>query len=150
MKGIVVDIAINVTRNVKNIEVNVEAQTLKSYTLKMDGNGSPRRLVLPKDTQVVTIKIICTGRCCTISYGKCIGILASFSNGIVTDRSWSCFVLSRTSSYCHRGSKEIASVACNNEDSNPPEIASNAQWIWISPSSSAKSIYCEKILGKFN
>lgn len=107
----------------------------------------PRRLILPKGTQSVTIKV---HNCSNQN-----GILASFSNGNVTDGSWRC----TNSTFCNwklnncaSVTWEDASVIANNSDNltlaRYPEIASNAKWIWLRDSS-AIAVWCEKTFGKF-
>ena len=110
-------------------------------------NAWPRRLVLPNNTQSVTIKVR------KYSNQK-VGILASFSNGNVTDGSWRC-VNSTTcnweSNSCSSVMWESASVVRNSAVSTParyPEIASNAKWIWISYHPPA-NVWCKKTFGKF-
>ena len=131
MKGIVVDIAILggsgstwVNTSKKQIEINVRSK-------------QAHRFVWPKDTKTVTIK----------AQGRNKGILASFSNGIVTDESWSC--CSHVSGSYHSDHEwENASIVTNASFGRPQEIASNAKWIWIS-NSGARNVWCKRTFGKF-
>ena len=106
--------------------------------------GETGLVVLPHDTKSVTIKV---NRCS--SYVR---ILASFSNGNVTDSSWKC----ADSNYCNMSSNdcamnkwEKAHVIENNRDDPKkywhPEIGWKAQWIGISPYS---ELWCRKTFGK--
>jgi hypothetical protein len=133
MKGIIVDVVINSTGS---IQIEDDKKWVE------ENWRQPRRFVLPEGTQVVTIK----ARRDDTMYG---GILASFSNGNVTDKSWSC--------RCCDWSECFES--CSNSDwENPPKttlntvsfpkIASSAQWIWVN-NASASSVWCRKTFGKF-
>ena len=131
MKGIVVDIAISrgsgstwANTSKKEIEINVRSK-------------QAHRFVYPEDTKTVTIK----------AQGRNKGIFASFSNGIVTDESWTC--CSDVSGPCHSDYEwENASIVTNASFRRPQEIASNAKWIWIS-NSRARSVWCKRTFGKF-
>ena len=110
-------------------------------------NAWPRRLVLPKNAQSVTIKV-------RKYSNQMAGILASFSNGNITDGSWRCVESTNCnweSNSCSSVLWENASVVRNNVVSTParyPEIASSAKWIWISYHSPA-TVWCKKTFGKF-
>lgn len=145
IKGMVVDIAVHGCKSVEIVS-DVEQSALKTIE---EGNW-PQRLALPSDTQGVTIK----ARNCS---KQNTGILASFSNGIVTDGSWRCADSTScnwTSNDCSNVTWENASVVTNSVYSTPhrrstSEIASNAQWIWIGHSF-AINVWCEKTFGMFN
>jgi hypothetical protein len=137
MKGIIGDIAII---HFGSIEIEIENNRTKvvlNETLEQ-----PQRFVFPEDTQVVTIKARACG-----------GILASFSNDIVTDESWYCTDSSSCSSGGCSSSKWENAVTVRKNGffstlPKPPEIASSAQWIWISHSS-APSVWCKRTFGRF-
>ena len=142
MKGIVMDVAL------PTYDCQILAGTKLIWNGTLRENAWRRRLVLPKNTQSVTIKVR------KYSNHEKVGILASFSNGNVTDGSWRC-VNSTTcnweSNSCSSVMWESASVVPNNGVSTParyPEIASNAKWIWISYHSPA-NVWCKKTFGKF-
>ncbi|CAB4027935.1 Hypothetical predicted protein, partial [Paramuricea clavata] len=122
MKGIIVDVAINSTGSIqiendkKSVEENLR---------------QPRRFVLPEGTQVVTIKA-------RRDYTTPGGILAFFSDGNVTDTSWSCIDCSQFQCFdeciyacksCSKSNWEKPSKTTLNTISFP-KIASSAQWIW--------------------
>ena len=147
MKGIIVDITID-----NSGSMEIETKTKPKEVILVNGDWKqPERFVLPEDTQVVTIKAHKSG-----SVG---GILASFSNGYVTDESWSC----ADSSSCDASTDDCPSLKWNNAStfgkngSSPTPlglqgrmiISSSAQWIWIS-SFSATSVWCKRTFGKFN
>ncbi|CAB4035846.1 Hypothetical predicted protein, partial [Paramuricea clavata] len=134
MKGITGDIVIHRSRS---IEIEIENNRTKVDLNKT--SRQPRRFVLPEDTQVVTIKVHKAHR-------RCGGILASFSNGIVTDGSWNCTDSSScSSSGCSNLKWENAFTSGKNGNSSTwrPEIRSSARWIWIS-NSSARSVWCKR------
>jgi hypothetical protein len=132
MKGIIVDVAISGGDGMIWIDAN------NSETISTKG----KRFVLPEDTKSVTIR--CLSWC---------WILASLSNGIVTDESWSC-----ADSSCCDGSPENcfhhlewkkASIQKKRVDNEHQEIASNAKWIWLSDSS-ITNVCCRRTFGKLN
>ena len=140
-KSTVVDVAI------PKCETRIETNKKVIFKRKVRRNW-PRRFLLPKDTLSVTIKV------CNCSDHK-VGILASISNGNVTDGSWRC----ANSTFCNWKSNnctsvtwEDAFVVANNSDNlilpRYPEIASNAQWIWIRHSFAIMSVWCKKTFGK--
>ena len=121
-------------------EILAGTKIIWNGTLK--AKNLPRRLVLPKSTQSVTIKVR------KYSDQK-VGILASLSNGNVTDGSWSC----ADSTTCNWNSNHCSSVTWENASvvsalTRLPEIASKAQWIWISHHSPT-NVWCKKTFGKF-
>ena len=125
------------------MKVVIDAK-LETLELNMKEESASRRLILPKNTQVLAINV--TGN----HILECRGILASFSNGIVTDGSWKCVGNKPKSSSSGNGAwNTLASVGGPNNDPEHREISSNAQWIWIR-NSPDKTIYCEKTFGKFN
>ena len=140
MKGIIGDIVIH---NSGSIEIEIENNRTKVDLNKT--SRQPQRFVLPEDTQVVTIKV-------HKARGWGGGILASFSNNIVTDGSWHCTDSSSCSFADCSSLQWEASTAGKNEHSStwgkPPEIASSAQWIWISNSSALK-VWCKRTFGRF-
>ena len=147
MKGIIVDITID---NSGSLETEAKPKAKKVITVNGDWK-QPERFVLPEDTQVVTIK--------AHNSEFVGGILASFSNGYVTDESWSC----ADSSSCDDASDNCPSLKWKNastfgkNDGSPTpwglqgrmKISSRAQWIWIS-SVLATSVWCKRTFGKFN
>ena len=141
MQGIIGDIVIH---DSGSIEIEIENNRTK-VVLNIN-SGQPQRFVLPEDTQLVTIKVHKAR-----GWGGG-GILASFSNNIVTDGSWHCTDMSCSSRGCPSRQWETASTAGKNENSSTwgkhPEIASSAQWIWISNSSALK-VWCKRTFGRF-
>ena len=134
MKGIIVDVAIN---NIESIQIeNDEKRVVENWK-------QPRRFVLPEGTQVVTIKA-------RRDYRTPGGILASFSNGNVTDNSWSCIDCG-TFSDAHCESYSISNWEKPPRTWNKtsyPEIASSAQWIWVN-NLFARRVWCRKTFGEF-
>jgi hypothetical protein len=136
MKGIVVDIA---TRYHANIKIKTEKKEV-NITTKSE---QAQRFVLPEDTKIVAIKV-------TPRRWYLRGILASFSNGNVTDESWSC----ADSSSCQQSFQDCNSSAWKKAEimTNPPdrprEIASSAKWIWIRESY-RYNFWCKRTFGKF-
>ena len=141
---------------VNDIEANITiddggslmVDTGEKHDLKT-GWTETERFALPGDTKVVTIK----GEN-TESGG---GILASFSNGVVTDGTWKCADMSScTTTECEnsvtwQGAK---TYGINGENPLPwnrklNDIDSTAQWIWVD-SSSAERVWCKKAFGKSN
>ena len=106
-----------------------------------------QRLILPGDTKVVTIK---GNNPVTIG-----GILASFSNGVVTDGTWQCSDVSSCASVeCENSVKwQDAQTYGVNENNPPPwkrriaDIESTAKWIWVDDKY-ARRVWCKKTLGK--
>ena len=102
---------------------------------------------LPKDTKVVIIK------------GDNLhhegGILASFSNGVVTDGTWQCADMSSCSNLecVNSVTWQDATTYGVNENNPPPwnkrlaNIESTAQWIWAG-NQHAKRVWCKKTFGK--
>ena len=107
------------------------------------GWDQTERFILPGDTKVVTIKGDNTG-----GPG---GILASFSNGVVTDGTWECADMSSCTTECEnsvtwQGAK---TYGINGEKpwNTRPYIDSTAQWIWVD-NNKATRVWCEKTFGK--
>ena len=132
MKGIIVDIAN--WGGSGNIRVNFNGQEVQIEYLEQ-----PQRFVLPEETKTVTIE--------ARSWSK--GMLASFSNGIVTDESCSCLRdLPSTHPCCHN--RKNASEVTETRVSTPQEIALNAKWIWIwIRNCCVTSLPCKQTFGKF-
>ena len=107
------------------------------------------RFALPGGTKVVTIKGDNTP-------GGVGAILASFSNGVVTDGTWqcadmsSCTTIECENSVTWQGAK---TYGINGENPPPwntrPYIESTAQWIWVDEKL-AKIVWCKKTFGKSN
>ena len=108
------------------------------------------RFALPGDTKVVTIKG-------DDRLGGVGAILASFSNGVVTDGTWQCADLSScTTTECEnsvtwQGAK---TYGINGEKPSPwnrrlNDIDSTAQWIWVD-NNKATRVWCKKTFGKSN
>ena len=106
------------------------------------------RFALPGGTKVVTIK----GDNRPVSSG---GILASFSNGVVTDGTWQCAdMIMCTTTQCGnsvtwQGAK---TYGINGENPHPwntilNDINSTAQWIWVDDSYATR-VWCKKTFGK--
>ena len=146
MKGIIVDIT---TKKCEKLVIETKPRKVITVNLK-HRSRQPERFILPEDTQVVTIK--------AYTFWKSVGrILASFSNGYVTDESWSCansFSCKNSSDDCPSLKWNNATTFGKNDESSTTsrkyhiEIASNAQWIWISYSS-ATSVWCKRTFSKF-
>ena len=104
------------------------------------------RFALPGDTKVVIIKGD-NGR------GSPGGILASFSNGVVTDDTWQCADMSSCAttecenSVTWQGAKTYGVNKNNPTWKTRPYIDSTAQWIWVN-SSSAERVWCKKTFCK--
>ena len=100
---------------------------------------------LPADTKDVTIK----GNN-SESVG---GILASFSNGVVTDGTWQCADMSLcTTTKCENSvtwqDAETYGVNANHKIwRTRSNIDSTAQWIWV-VNRLAKRVWCKKTFGK--
>ena len=142
MKGIVVDMAV---RHCESVEIERDANI---HVETIEKANWPQRLVLPRDTQCVTIKV---SNC----FEQNAGILASFSNGNVTDGSWKCtdstscdWETQNCSSDAWKDASVVANNGAHSTSTKFQEIASNAQWIWISHSLSI-SVWCKKTFGKF-
>ena len=117
------------------------------HNLKTGWNQT-ERFALPGDTKVVTIK----GDNGSGTQG---GILASFSNGVVTDGTWQCAdINSCTTTDCEnsvtwQGAK---TYGINGENPLPwnrklNDIDSTAQWIWVD-NQFAGRVWCKKTFGK--
>jgi hypothetical protein len=110
---------------------------------------------LPGNTKYVIIKAL-------NDPGNVGGILASFSNGVVTDESWECANMSsHESGNCGSEPKwhKAKEYGPNNKTISPwgthltylnktiSEIEPRAQWIWIT-NASATSVWCKKTFSK--
>ena len=105
------------------------------------------RFALPGDTKVVTIE--------GVNPDGEGGILASFSNGVLTDGTWQCADMSScTTTDCKnpvtwQGAK---TYGINEENPSPwnrrlNDIDSTAQWIWVD-NEFARRVWCKKTFGK--
>ena len=121
--------------------------TGKEHNLSTQWSGT-ERFTLPGDTRVVTIK---GGSNPARSNG---GILASFSNGVVTDGTWQCADMSScTTTECEnsviwQGAKTYGVNANHPTYATRPNIDSTAQWIW-EENAFATRVWCKKTFGKF-
>ena len=114
------------------------------------GWKTPGRFTLPGDTKVITIKAHNDPG--PDDKG---GLLASFSNHVVTDESWQCADMSScTSAYCESVAtwQQAKRYGINHASPSPwnrkmSEIADTAQWIWVTDSI-AKRVWCKKTFGK--
>ena len=89
------------------------------------------------------------------------GILASFSNDVVTDKSWECANMSSCDSAgCESNPNWLQAISygSNNKNTHPwgtnlkkaiPEIEPKAQWIWVSDRY-AKKVWCRKTFSKLS
>jgi hypothetical protein len=110
---------------------------------------TPEDFFLPKNTQVVTIKAHTNGR----DMG---GILASFSNHVVTDETWLC-------GECTSFNSSLSGLECMKNattfgETGTPSIlkppgydfsgeAAKAQWIWVE-NVTTSHVWCMKEFGK--
>ena len=99
---------------------------------------------LSGDTKNVTIK--------AYNREKEGGILASFSNNMVTDGSWQCADMSSCPEVKCAAWKQAVTYGFNDEHSKNKwkkmnEIESTAQWIWVKDST-AKMVWCRKAFGE--
>ena len=107
------------------------------------------RFILPGDTRVVTIKG-------DNDPGNVGAILASFSNGVVTDGTWQCADMSScTTTECeHSVTWQDAKTYGVNGDNPGPwnakinDIELAAQWIWVN-NKFARRVWCKKTFCKF-
>ena len=111
------------------------------------------KIILPGNTKTVTIK--------ARNPSDVGGILASFSNGVVTDESWQCADMSSCHSACCESDpnwRQALSYGSNNKNTDPwgthlrkaiPEIEPKAQWIWVSDRY-AKRVWCKKSFSKLS
>ena len=122
---------------VLSIEVDI---TIDNHGSLMIDNGeehnlksewwATERFTLPGDIKAVTIKANNTG-----DVG---GILASFSNGVLTDSTWKCPDMSScTTAECENAATWQDATAYGVSENKPPpwkrrlaNIESTAQWIW--------------------
>jgi hypothetical protein len=137
MKGIIIDVAVRHRTGINKIWIDAD----NSETISTEA----KRFVLPEDTKSVTIEARCLSR-------EWCWILASLSNGIVTNESWIC-----ADSRCcddspwncsHQLEWKKATIISGTSTRDELEgIASNAKWIWMNDSS-AKNVYCRRNFGK--
>ena len=104
------------------------------------------RFILPGDTKVVTIK--------GDNSGGPGAILASFSNGVVTDGTWQCADMSScTTTECENSVTWQGAKTYGINGKKPwntrPYIDSTAKWIWVD-NISATRVWCKKTFGKSN
>jgi hypothetical protein len=112
------------------------------------GWKTPGRFTLPGDTKVVTIKA-------HNDVGNVGGILASFSNRVVTNASWQCVDMSKSNptwlSAIEYGLNVASSGSIWSENNKPgkkiSEIEETAQWIWVR-NSEARRVWCRKTFSK--
>ena len=105
------------------------------------------QLTLAGNTKVITIKGSNTG------YEG--GILASFSNGVLTDGTWQCADMSSCASIECENSvtwQDAQTYGVNENNPRPwnrriPDIGSTAQWIWVNDKY-ARKVWCKKTFGK--
>ena len=76
------------------------------------------------------------------------GMLAEFSNGIVTDSSWHCTEINSTTKSHWPAAREVATNDGSDSQwkSEVTGISSNAKWIWT-PNSGDKEVWCQKDIG---
>ena len=106
------------------------------------------KFTLPGDTKFVTIKG------CDI--GGIGAILASFSNGVVTDSTWQCADMSScTTTECENSItwQDATTYGVNGDKPSPwktkmNDIELTAQWIWVD-NKLAKRVWCKKTFAKF-
>ena len=111
---------------------------------------TPGRFTLPGDTKVVTIKA-------HNDHGPDDkgGLLASFSNHVVTDETWQCADMgSCTPAHCESVAKwkQAKPYGLNVASTWPwykkiPEIAETAKWIWVTDSTATR-VWCRKTFSK--
>ena len=105
-----------------------------------------QNFTLPVDTRVVTIE----GDNPWLGGG----ILASFSNGVVTDGTWQCADMSSCNttecenSVTWQDAKTYGVNANHSTYETIPNIDSTAQWIWVE-NAFATRVWCKKTFGKF-
>ena len=138
----VIDIEANITIDDKG---SVMVDSGEKHNLETQW-WETERFALPGDTKVVTIK--------GVNLEREGGILASFSNGVVTDGTWECADMSScTTPDCEnsvtwQGAK---TYGINGENAPPyhtrPYIDSTAQWIWVD-NQFAGRVWCKKTFGK--
>ena len=109
------------------------------------------QLTLAGDTKVVTIK--------ADNPHYVGGILASFSNGVVTDGTWQCAEIGSFTNECENSVTWKGAKTCGlNRNETPPwgqrrgkgafeEIEPTAHWIWVD-NSKATRVCCRKTFGK--
>ena len=118
--------------------------TEEKHNLKT-GWEETERFILAGDTKVVTIKGDNTG-----GPG---GILASFSNGVVTNGTWQCADMrSCTATDCENSVTWQDATTYGVNTNHPiwntrPYIDSTAQWIWVD-NQFAGRVWCKKTFGK--
>ena len=108
----------------------------------------PERFTLRGDTKVVTVKA-------HNDPGNVGAILASFSNGVVTDDSWQCANMDEctlNNSECANWQKAkiyCLGTSCSWDPNMKDQIseAQSAQWIWVE-NAEATRVWCKKTFGK--
>ena len=107
------------------------------------------RFTLPGDTKVVTIEAH------NDNDENVGGILASFSNRVVTNASWQCIDMSKSNSTWLSAIEYGFNVASsgsiwsqsNKPDKKISEIEETAQWIWVQNRTAIK-VWCRKTFSK--
>ena len=119
--------------------------TGQEHVLNYDWEVS-QRLILPGNTKGVTIE--------AINSGNVGGILASFSNGVVTDATWQCANMSPcTTVQCENSVtwQNATTYGVNNDSTKPwkrrADIELTAQWIWVDDDDATR-VWCKKTFGK--
>ena len=135
LEGIVLNITVRRTGSV-TIDVNSLV-----WILNYDWE-TPEDFVVPNNTKIVTIKAYTNG-------SHVGGILASFSNNVVTDEAWLCM---------EKGEnwENATTVKMNGTTSLPKPTgddfsgdAATAQWIWVK-NTSATNVACKRTFSKSN
>ncbi len=82
------------------------------------------------------------------------GILASFSNNVVTDESWQCADMSSWPAVTNASWEQAVTYGLNSDPiggekkwTNITEIALSAKWIWVDDSTATR-VWCRKTFGK--
>ena len=112
--------------------------------INCEWNMAQGSFVLPSDTQVVTIK--------AHNRGGAGATLASFSNNVVTNESWSCAECLNKSDCDESNFKPAVTYGPNGHHpwtTNIPGIASSAQWIWVKKSK-ATHVWCRVTFRKLH
>ena len=118
--------------------------TDQEHVLNYDWRVS-QRLILPGNTKGVTIE--------AINPGNVGGILASFSNGVLTDATWQCADMSSCITVECENSVKWQSAKPYGVNGEHPwtiklnEIESTAQWIWVDDDDATR-VWCNKTFGK--
>ncbi len=144
---------------VNNIEVDITIDNDGSLTTDAgevydinDDWMTAQNIALPGNTKYVIIKA-------HNDPGYVGGILASFSNGVVTNESWQCANMRSCDSDCEGNPEWLPAESYGPKDSNPwrsvlkntnrniSEIKQTAKWIWVKDAK-ATSVWCRKTFSK--